>query len=149
MGGDSYGIGLASGGYINLNASKSGIFIINDDILGTNNNKVYINPEKVLHDGSSAPTDGNIQMNGKFINSSVVLKNGSLTLGEYGQNSNGYFENSELTINGGTLNTANGSADTLELNNFTADGSAGVILDAFLNDGTYDKFNVSAQRLEP
>ena len=126
-----------------LNASKTGSFTINDNVSGQNNNKIYINATKDLYDGTSAPTDGNIQMNGKFINSSVVLKNGSLTLGEYGQNSNGYFENSELTINGGTLNTANGSADTLELNNFTADGSAGVILDAFLNDGTYDKFNVS------
>ena len=81
-------------------------------------------------------------MNGKFIGSNVILDGGSLTLGEYAQISDGYFENSSLTINNGTLNTANGAADTLELNNFTANGGH-MLIDYIGADRTYDKFNIS------
>ena len=141
------GVGIAnratnpdSGVY--LNASKSGSFIINDDIRSDFGNFVSINSVRTLFDGTSAPTDGNIQMNGKFIGSNVVLDGGSLTLGEFAQISDGYFENSSLTINNGTLNTANGVADTLELNDFTANGGE-IVIDLAGADKTHDKFNVS------
>ena len=132
----------SSASVLYLNASKSGSFIINDNISSTYKSNININATHPLFDGTSAPTDGNIQMNGKFIGSSVILNNGSLTLGEYGQNSTGYFENSDLTINGGTLNIANGTVDTIDLNNFSATGGS-VILDLAGENKTYDKFNIS------
>lgn len=134
-------------GTLNLNSGKNGYIKFDDSITsGHINNSINLNNTGVkgFDETTDAPENGMIILNETVSDSTINLYNGTLKLGDYNNDkTNNYFNNINLNLIGGTLNSANGNADTFNLNNFTGSSNASILIDADLGINKYDKFNVN------